>query len=400
VEATSTTRYSRSHSNLDNAGGVGGDDPNRWIRNEEFFTRGDVSAKLLNKTLTPSAYVSYTRHTLDDTNRPDAVSLDSLDSQFHGDIVTVGSRAKWAPADAFSAVVGGETQGERADSYYRSDGAWGPYEDYLYGTGARTNSAYLESKVSYNSRAWIDAGVRHDHHSIFGGKTTFKVAPAVIVTDGTKLRGSVGTGFKAPSLVQLYSSYGNKDLQAETSTGWDVGVDQDIVKETVSTFFTFFRTSYNDLITFNPSTYILENITQSYAQGCEIGSNIEATDSLSLRIAYTYTDTENETTGESLLRRPRNKNSLSLVYAPTEKVRAQLQWRVYSSRFDNNFNTNPPSRVSLGGYGIVDVAISYRILDSVELFTRVDNLFDKEYQEVLGFGTMGAAAYAGVRLEM
>jgi vitamin B12 transporter len=401
IEATTTTRYTRSHTNLDNGGGVGGDDPNRWIKNDEFFTRGDVSLKLLDNSLTPSAYISYTRHTLDDTNAPDAASLESLDSKYHGDIVTVGSRARWIPQEYFSAVVGGETQGERADSYYRSDGAFGPYEDTFYGTEARTNSVYFESKLSYSDRAWIDAGVRHDNHSIFGGKTTFKAAPAVQITEATKLRGSVGTGFKAPSLVQLYSSYGNRDLQAETVTGWDVGIDHDIVEDVLSSSVTFFRNSYDELITFNPSTFILENINKSHTQGFEVGTTLQATDELSMRLAYTYTDTKDDETGQSLLRRPRNKNSMTFVYAPTgNKFRAQLQWRLYSSRFDNDFNSYPPERVSLGGYGIVDLAVSYKLSETVELISRVDNLFDQEYQEVLGFGTMGAAAYAGVKVEL
>lgn len=400
LEATNTLRYTRSHSNLDNCGGVGCDDPNRWIRNNEFFTRGDVSVKLLSDTLTPSAYVGYTRHSLDDVNSPDAQSRDLLDSEYSGDIVTVGSKTKWVPDEFFSAVVGGETQGERASSSYRSDGAFGPFEDTFSGSEARTNSLYGETRLSYKKKAYIDAGIRHDNHSIFGGKTTFKVAPALHVSEATKLRGSVGTGFKAPSLVQLYSSYGNRDLQAETSTGWDVGVDQDIVKDTLSTSLTFFRNSYDELITFNPSTFILENINEATTQGFELGTTYEATEQFAVRLAYTYTDTENDTTGESLLRRPRNKNSLTLVYAPTSRFRTQLQWRVYSSRFDNDFNTFPPERVSLGGYGIVDLAMSYKLVESCELFGRVDNLFDQEYQEVLGFGTMGAAAFAGVRVEL
>jgi vitamin B12 transporter len=210
----------------------------------------------------------------------------------------------------------------------------------------------------------------------------------------------VGTGFKAPSLVQLYSSYGNRDLDAETTTGWDVGVDQDVIKDTLSSSISFFRNNYDDLITFNPATFILENIDKSYTQGFEVGANLEATESLSFRMAYTYTDTENESTGESLLRRPRNKNSLTAVYAPTENLRAQLQWRVYSSRFDNDFSAFPPERVALAGYGIVDLSVSYRLNESFELFSRIDNLFDKEYEEVLGFGTMGAAAFAGIKAEL
>jgi vitamin B12 transporter len=400
VEATNTLRYTRSHSNLDNCGGVGCDDPNRWIRNNELFTRGDLSAKFLDDTLTPSAYIAYTRHSLDDVNFSDPTSRELLNSGFNGDIVTVGSRISWSPSEVLSSVVGAETQGERASSFYSSDGAFGPYQDNFYGQEARTNSTFIESRLSYNKSAYLDAGVRHDNHSIFGGKTTFKVAPALHVTDTTKLRGSVGTGFKAPSLVQLYSSYGNRDLQAETSTGWDLGIDQEILKDKFSTSFALFHSDYNELITFSPSTFILENINKATAQGFEVGANYDLLEDLSLRLAYTYTDTENKTTGEALLRRPRNKNALTVVYAPSSRWRGQLQWRVYSSRFDSDFNAYPPERATLGGYGLVDLAVSYKVSESAELFSRIDNLFDKEYQDVLGFGVMGAAAYAGVRVEL
>jgi vitamin B12 transporter len=386
VTATNTLRYTRSHSNLDNCGGAGCDDPNRWIRNNEFFTRSDVTADLFDRTVSPTAYISYARHDLDDVNSPDLNSIEFLDSNYNGDVLTVGSRLNWSPSDLFSSVVGAETQG--------------PFEDTFYGREARTNSVFMESRLAYDSKAYLDAGLRHDNHSIFGGKTTFKVAPAVHLTDTTKVRGSVGTGFKAPSLVQLYSSYGNRDLQSETSTGWDVGVDQDIVKDTLSTSLVYFHNDYDELITFNPGTFVLENINQATTQGVEFGLNYEISDDLSARVAYTYTDTENAETGESLLRRPRNKNSFTLVYSPIDNFRAQLQWRVYSSRFDNDFSAYPPTRQALGGYGIVDIALSYKLGASTEVFGRVDNLFDQEYQDVLGFGTMGAAAYAGLRVEL
>lgn len=401
VEGSVTTRYAHSNTALDNMGGVGGDDLNRRFRNNEFFTRGDMSVGLLDKTLTPAAYISYTRHSLKDLNSPDALSADTLDSSFGGDIVTVGSRATWKPIEEFSSVLGGETQGERADSYYFSDGAYGPYQDNFYGQEARTNSVFYEAKTAFSKSLYIDAGVRHDNHSIFGGKTTYKVAPAYLVdSTGTKFRGSVGTGFKAPSLVQLYSSYGNRDLRPERNVGWDTGVDQDLIKDRVTASLTYFEMNYDDLVTFNPSTFVLENIDKAKTRGTEVGLTTRLSESLSTRLAYTYTDTENETTGEALLRRPKNKNSLTVVYQPTSCFRSQIQWRVYSSRFDNDFNAYPPERVSLGGYGIVDLAASYQLSQSVELFGRVDNLFDKEYQEVLGYGTLGAAAYGGIKVSL
>lgn len=403
LEATNTLRFTRSHINLDNGGGVGFDDPNRIMLNNELFTRGDVTAKLYGGTVRPSAYISYTRHALEDDNSIDTTREDGsdvLDSAYNGDIVTVGSKVAWDASDLVAFQSGVETQGERASSYFKSDGAYGPYEENFYGREARTNSAYFESKFKYDESVFLDAGLRHDNHSIFGGKTTFKVAPAIRLAELTKLRGSVGTGFKAPSLVQLYSSYGNRDLGAESSTGWDIGLEQGIVKDLLSTSLTFFRNDYSDLITFDPATFRSANIARANTEGFEVGLNYDPTDPLSFRLAYTYTDTENEESGAGLLRRPRNKAAFTTVYTPTKRLRAQLQWRVYSSRFDSDFAAYPPERVSLSGYGLLDLALSYQVVDDVEIFGRVDNIFDQEYQEVLGFGAMGAAAYAGVKVSL
>jgi vitamin B12 transporter len=398
TDVTSTTRYARSHASLDSFGGVGGDDPNRFLFNEEFFTRGEIAGNHLAKTLTTSAWVSYAHHYLKDYNSPDAVSIDTLRSSYGGDLLDVGGKAVWSPRRYFSAVVGGETQRERADSSYFSDGAWGPYQDDLSGAGARTNSIYGESKVSFEDTLFLDSGVRHDSHSIFGDRTTFRVAPAVLVGQTTKVRGSVGTGFKAPSLVQLYSSYGNPDLAAERNLGWDVGVDQSIFKKSVTASLTYFRTSFENLISFNPSTFILENISQAKTQGFESAVSATLSDTVSARVAYTYTDTQDDKTGEALLRRPKNKGSVALTYTPTTRFVTTLAWRAYSSRFDNDFSGAAPQRIALAGYGLVDINASYELSKNIKLFTRIENLFDQEYQEVYGFGTMGAAAYAGVAL--
>jgi vitamin B12 transporter len=400
IELTNTTRYTRNHTNLDNFGGAGGDDPNRFMRNEEFFTRGDVTTTLLSEQLVPSAYIAYTRHNLEDINNPDRNSVEVLDSEFSGDIVTAGTKLKWVPTSWAATLLGIETQAERADSRYYSDGLFGAYEDNLFGQQARTNSIFGEAKLSYEDRMHLDAGLRYDDHSIFGNRTTFKIAPVVHATETMKLRGSVGTGFKAPSLVQLYSSYGNQNLDAERSLGYDVGIDQVVVPDVWTLSLTYFRTDYENLVTFNPATFVSENIDSSRTQGLEVATNLDVTSAVSARISYTYTDTLNETTGQSLLRRPRNKLTTSLTYKPMKQLSTQIQWRVVSSRYDNDFNRYPPERVSLAGYGLVDVAASYALDPDIEVFARIDNLFDKEYQEVLGFGTMGAAGYAGIKVAL
>ncbi len=400
VDMSSTVRYNTTSNGLDNVGGAGGDDPNHNLDSDEFFTRGDLSGHFLADTLSPTAYVTYTRQTLSDTNFPDEISFDTLDSSYNGDVFTYGGRVNWSPGKILSLVGGAEVQRERADSYYFSDGPYGPFEDDLYGRSAQDDAYYLEGRLSYDESLYIDAGVRNDQHSIFGNHTTFKVAPAWLVTSSTKLHGSVGTGFKAPSLVQLYSSYGNPDLKAEDSVGWDLGIDQDIVKDKASVSLTYFRNTFDNLITFDPSNYLLENIDSAQTEGLEVGTNVAPVKDLSVRVAYTYTDTKNDLTGEALLRRPRNKAAITAVYSPTPRIRSQVQWRLYSSRADYDYGAYPPSRITLGGYGIVDIALSYQITSRFELISRVDNLFDKSYEEVFGFGTMGTTAFGGIKVSL
>jgi vitamin B12 transporter len=400
VDGALITRYSKSNAGLDNIGGYGGDDPNRHYNNEEFFNRGQIESRFLDDTLTTKAWTDYTDHGLYDNNDPDQQSQDYLRSNYIGNMLDAGTSVTWAPKKYFSSVLGYEYEKERASSYYYSDGAYGPYEDDFNWRSANTNSVFFETKTSYEEKAFLDAGVRYDRQSIFGERTTFRVAPAWYVTETTKLRGSVGTGFKAPSLMQLYSPYGNPDLQAEKSTGWDIGVDQQIVRDRLAAELTFFDNDYTDLITFNPSTFVLENIDSAYTQGIEAALTSTITDTLSLRSAYTYTETQNRQTDESLLRRPRNKGSITANYQATSRLSSQVEWRVYGKRFDNDFSTYPPTRTTLAGYGVVNVTVSFKANDNVELFTRVDNLFDQEYEEVLGYGTMGCAAYGGVKASL
>lgn len=399
-DATSTIRYVRSQDDLDNFGGAGGDDPNHSLNNNEFFTRGDFTGHFLSKTLEPTAYVSYTRQTLDDVNFPDEISFDTLDSSYDGTVLTYGGRLSWKQSKVFSVVGGAESQIESATSYYFSDGAYGPYTDELPKSTAQDDGYYLESRLAYDESLYIDAGVRHDEHSIFGNHTTFKVAPAWLVTDTTRLHASVGTGFKAPSLVQLYSSYGNPNLESEDSTGWDVGIDQDIVKNTASVSLTYFRNTFDNLISFDPATFALENIESAQTEGLEVGTTFNPLEELSTRLAYTYTDTLNDQTGESLLRRPRNKAIFTAVCSPISRLRSQLQWQLYSSRADYDYGTYPPTRIALAGYGIVDLAVSYQIDSNFEIISRINNLFDKEYEDVYGFGTMGATAFGGLKVTL
>jgi vitamin B12 transporter len=123
-------------------------------------------------------------------------------------------------------------------------------------------------------------------------------------------------------------------------------------------------------------------------------------DAFSIKGAYTYTDAMNRTTDEELLRRPRNKGSVTFLYTPTERFTGQVQWRAYGSRADVDYSEFPPARITLGGYALVDLAATYKVTEIFDIFTRVENLFDQEYEEVYGYGTLGCAAYGGVKVTL
>jgi vitamin B12 transporter len=400
LEIALTSRYSRAGAQLDNSGGVGGDDPNRRLRNEEFFVSGQGKTHLLADTLSQTLTLSYANHDLRDRNDPDASSVDLLRSAYRGDLFKIDGNTSWVASDWVTIVVGAQTENERASSSFRSDGAFGPFEDNLGGKSARTNGIYSEARLTWSDLAAIDAGLRIDDHSIFGSATTYKIAPALYVSETTKLRATFGNGFKAPSLVQLFSSFGNQDLNAEKSRGWDLGIDQKIWGNEASISATFFRNNFDNLISFNPATFALENIASSHSQGLEVAGKWSPSDALALSLSYTYTDTEDESSGTALLRRPYNKAAASVEYQVCENLNAFVRWQGFGSRFDNDFSGATPSRVRLAGYGLIDIGATYSISEEVEVFARAENIFDREYENVLGYGNFGAAGYGGVKVSL
>jgi vitamin B12 transporter len=395
------SRFSRAGTQLDNQGGTKGDDLNRRLANDEVFLASGLKTHLLDDRLSQAITLSYTRHDLSDDNDPDELNpLDLLRSGYQGDLFKIDANNLWKPTDWISVVIGAQTERERASSTFRSDGAFGPFEDNLSGTSARTNGIYTEARLNYGEFASFDAGIRVDDHSVFGSAATYRLAPALYLESGTKVRGTVGNGFKAPSLVQLYSSFGNRDLDAERSVGWDVGIDQEVCGDELLLSGTFFRNNFDNLITFNSSTFVLENIAESYSQGFEFSGKWNPHKTTSLTASYTYTDTEDQQTGASLLRRPQNKGALLAQYRPFEGVEVFARWSVFGGRFDNDFSGSSPGRVRLGAYSLFDLGGSYDITDHVQFFTRIENLFDKEYENVLGYGTYGAAAFGGLRIAL
>jgi vitamin B12 transporter len=255
----------------------------------------------------------------------------------------------------------------------------------------------------------LTGGLRHDDHETFGSSTTAQAGAAWSVTSSTLLRTSYGEGFKAPTLYQLFSEYGTPTLEPEQSDDWDVGVEQRLGDSIVVSAAYFDRRTKNMIgfvscfgssvpqCAIQPAGFY-ENVQQTRAEGVELGLTAQLTDRVRFDAGYTHLNTENATPGSSfgkdLRRRPRDSASAELSYVWPIPLRTALAAQYVGSSFEDAAN-----RVELDEYLLVDVRASYQASDSLEIYGRVENLFDEHYETTRLYGTLGRGVYAGFRAE-
>jgi vitamin B12 transporter len=240
-------------------------------------------------------------------------------------------------------------------------------------------------------------GIRFENNEQFGSKTTWRIAPS-FTFGNTVVKVSYGTGFKAPSLYELYApmSVGNDKLKAETSKGWDAGIEQKL-SGNLKAGSTWFRTDFENRIGW-AADYTLPwwghydqvpGLTKTY--GVENFVEWQPIAPLFLTANYTWLNTR-DANGNELLRRPKNKLGLTSSWKATDrlKLNTNMQW-VGSRRDTGEVNGK------LDSYFLVNLSASYKLAEHVEIFCRVDNLFDQDYELASGYATPGRSAYAGVK---
>lgn len=294
-------------------------------------------------------------------------------------------------------ILGAETEKEELASFsYLGDYSSWPtvtYTPFRYKENVTNNAIYIQDQITLGQFS-AALGLRHDDHDQFGGKTTWRFAPTYnFASSGTRLKASIGTGFKAPTLYQLYGqlppyNVGNEDLQPEESFGWDLGFEQSLLTSSVIISFTYFHNDIDDYIEYD-FTDGFQNVEGLITQGIESSIYWYPSDLFDAALSYTYTDSENKEDNRRLRRRPLHKGTLDLNIYPVEKLQFNLN-AIYTSKRDDD--------ETLPEYTLVNLAASYRITDNCKIFGRVDNLFDEDYEEVTGYGTAGVSGYAGLKL--
>ena len=241
----------------------------------------------------------------------------------------------------------------------------------------------------------ISAGVRLDDHSRFGTETTGRAAIAWSPSPYVTLRGSWGEGIKAPTIFQLTQTFGalppNGDLEPETSEAFDVGVDLTSPNERGRLSVTYFDLDTENLIIFAPN-FRYENLDATTSKGIETTFSYALTDSIGIEVTHAFIDAEDAVTGEPQIRTPRHSGDIALTYNGAGPFSGSAVLRYNGDETEDPFGNDVDSWIR------VDLAAAYAFSDTLELYGRIENLLDEEYQQISGFGTPGISAYGGVRL--
>lgn len=272
-------------------------------------------------------------------------------------------------------------------------------------------SPYLNAQLTSWNGLSLEAGLRLNEHSEYGSNTTYSVSGAYSVIPEIRLLISHGTGFKAPTIAELFGPFGaNADLNPEESTYLNIGTEVYLLENQLSGSLNFFSRNIDDVIIFAfPAGYINQDKQEDL--GIEAALRYRVNDQISVNGNYTYLDGEltsvdlsgDPTTSNNLLRRPEHSFGLGLNVNPLPELSVSLNGEYVGERRDLFFNTVDFSstEVTLDAYTLINVYAEYQFLEgSVATFVDVKNLLDTDYTEVYGFNTVGLAVQVGARFRL
>ncbi|MEC9260409.1 MAG: ligand-gated channel protein [Pseudomonadota bacterium] len=264
-------------------------------------------------------------------------------------------------------------------------------------------SVFSEGEWKLTEDFALTTGLRYDDDQNFGGQWSPRLYGVWQMTSDTILKGGISTGFRAPNLRQMNPSwgqvsrggniYGNPDLQAETSTSYELGLYQDIGTDTTLSATAFYN-EFKDKITriqcpetlctdgvndfgSAPTTYV--NIDEAITQGFEISIEAGLAKGIEVNANYTYTDSEQKTgeyAGSPLNQLPKHLVQTSLRWAINDTTSS---WLRIHYRGEESQPTTGPSQDSLiaPSYTLTDLGINYRFSAPIKLGAGIYNLFDK-----------------------
>jgi vitamin B12 transporter len=377
-------------------------DTAEYGRTKELISYAGLNADLLGGRLKNRLGYSFSQTKVRNYD-PGRTAFTPLTFESDGEVRRVEYQGSLAIADGWTAGFGAET--EHARIRYNSQFSTAP----LY---ARTSSdaVYAQVQGDVLPSLTLTVGGRYEDHAVYGGDAVGQIAAAWRAGEATIVRASFSQGFRAPGLYELYSEYGNTDLKPEEVDSYELGVTHSFAGGRVTASATAFRREVDNQITFFdcfsgasplcapggvPRFGFYENTLKTKAEGVELEGEFKAAESLVFSGNYTWTDAINASgpsVGNRLPRRPEHLANVTASWLWDGGASTSIVARYVGKSFTSDFNT-----VSTDAYTLVDLRATYPVGAGLEVFGRVENLFDEDYETVPDYGVAGRAALAGLR---
>ncbi|MDY0073286.1 MAG: TonB-dependent receptor [Thauera sp.] len=266
-----------------------------------------------------------------------------------------------------------------------------------------TDSVFIGWNADLGAHSW-QLSSRYDDHSQYGSQTTYGLAYGYQLTETLRAHASYGTSFKAPRLDELFHPAwgGNPDLKPEKGKNREVGLVWDNGQHSISA--TYYHNKLRNLISWvslpSPPWGINENVDKAKLEGLTL-SYAGQFAGFDLRTSYDWLNAKNESSGNRLGRRARNKLQIDVLKRWGD-LETGIELVGVGSRYNDNTETN-----RLAGYGLVNLTGRYAFNRNLALEARIDNLFDREYDLARGYAfggpgyvaydTPGITAFVGIR---
>ena len=239
----------------------------------------------------------------------------------------------------------------------------------------------------------ISAGIRNDDNKGFNSKTTRKISAAYRVFENLSIKTSWGEGFKVPTIFQTTffccgAESANTNIRPEESTSYDLGFDFSL-KDKFSFSLVYFKKDINDQINFSFGLGGYENIDFVESDGFEISVNSQISEEINLYLNYSYIDSI-DGRGQRLINIPKDSGELALTYNSSFNLSGSLTIKYNGSEISTYGNLDSWSRA--------DINLFYKLNNFSEVYFRVENLLNKNYQQVFGYGTPDRSGLVGVKV--
>ena len=401
-------KYNINKADID--AGAFADDRDYTYRNKNFISGISSSYKLNNASL----HFNYNYNWLYRNFVDDSLSVGGFSKYQNGKYTGISHFAEvygnWQLHRNIELLAGVDYRLNASKQSYLSISSYGPYQSVpLSDDSVKSTqfsgyiSAILKNVHGFNA----ELGGRWNHHNIYGNNFTYSFNPSYLIKEKLKIFANISSGYRVPSLYQLYSEYGNKNLKPETSTGAEAGIQFPGEKINV-TFVAFSRDIKNVFVFYtNPTTYASMYINEDKQKddGIETELNWHLTDKINMSANYTYVDGKiyskdfsgKDTAYNNLYRRPANTFNFTLSYQACKNLYVSSHLRTVSKFYEPQYAAAP---YTMDGYYTLDIYGEYKLNKQFKIFTDFQNITDQKYFDIRGFNSKRFNFNAGFILNL